>query len=171
MEDRFVVQSPVDASFLECHLLAVFDGHRGPEAAAFSAGNLRPVLADCFHQDSGESCLKVRKCISSTILLFLTADFVMEIDRAALASPVHANLTAAPCIANALLQVQECFLQLDRRFRREQDSQNQNSSTAQFHRSKKWPGCTALTALLIGSHIWIANAGQLHLATAGIIAT
>ncbi len=59
MEDRHVVESPVDPSFPEGHLLAVFDGHRGSEAAEFSAQNLRAVLATTLGDSSGESCLKV----------------------------------------------------------------------------------------------------------------
>lgn len=59
MEDRWVVDSPLDESLPATHLLAVFDGHRGPQAAGFCSGNLRRALWDCMEQESAPSCLKV----------------------------------------------------------------------------------------------------------------
>ena len=38
---------------------------------------------------------------------------------------------------------------------------NQDGLAEKSSAPKKWPGCTALAALIIGSQVWIANAGQL----------
>lgn len=45
MEDRHVIQEGL-ASCSSCHLLAVFDGHRGPEAAEYAAHHVVQQLQD-----------------------------------------------------------------------------------------------------------------------------
>ena len=71
MEDRHVVWSPVDPAFPDGHVLAVFDGHRGPEAADFAAQSLQATLARTAAEEvSGEACLKVCNLASLHCIAF-----------------------------------------------------------------------------------------------------
>lgn len=69
MEDRYVVESPLDESWPEAHLLAVFDGHRGAEAAEFSGRYLRGAFSKALGQGSAEACLKVAGSLLSIEIL------------------------------------------------------------------------------------------------------
>ena len=70
MEDRLVVASPM-AEQTEAHLLAVFDGHRGAEAADFAASCLESRLRDMWGSPSAEDALKASHwqavCLCTTI--------------------------------------------------------------------------------------------------------
>ncbi len=46
MEDRHLLACPMDGSTPPAHLLAVFDGHRGAEAAQCAADKLECCLCD-----------------------------------------------------------------------------------------------------------------------------
>lgn len=60
MEDRHVVNAPIDPAFPQGHLLAVFDGHRGAQAADYCAQSLRGALSKFLSRGpTGDSCLKV----------------------------------------------------------------------------------------------------------------
>lgn len=59
MEDRHCVACPMSAAEPEAHLLAVFDGHRGAEAADYAAANLETCLAKAWRCPSAEATLKV----------------------------------------------------------------------------------------------------------------
>ena len=45
MEDRHVIREDLEGQ-AGCHLLAVFDGHRGPQAAQYAAHHILQVLQD-----------------------------------------------------------------------------------------------------------------------------
>lgn len=45
MEDRHVIREDLEGQ-AGCHLLAVFDGHRGPQAAQYAAHHIPQVLQD-----------------------------------------------------------------------------------------------------------------------------
>jgi serine/threonine protein phosphatase PrpC len=59
MEDRHTLACPMERSCPEAHLMAVFDGHRGAEAAQFAADNLEDKLRDAWGATSAEAALKV----------------------------------------------------------------------------------------------------------------
>ena len=69
MEDRHVVETPLDPSLSQAHLLAVFDGHRGPEAAQFCAENVKAAFSHALTEGSAEACLKVVHLALSTFPL------------------------------------------------------------------------------------------------------
>ena len=56
--------------------------------------------------------------------------------------------------------LQEGFEKLDKKFRHEQGLPGRDGPAGNSSATEKWPGCTALAALLIGSQLWVANAGQ-----------
>lgn len=59
MEDRHTLACPMERSSPQAHLMAVFDGHRGAEAAQFAADNLECRLRDAWGAESAEAALKV----------------------------------------------------------------------------------------------------------------
>ncbi|KAK9828917.1 hypothetical protein WJX72_002777 [[Myrmecia] bisecta] len=114
MEDRHVIASPLGSS-TEGHLLAVFDGHRGAEAAEYAAGS---------------------------VLQHLTRHWC---------APTPAAALSRTCI------------DVDAFFREQQEEewrqrvQRMGPAAAS---ERRWPGCTALAALLWQNQLHIANAGD-----------
>lgn len=56
MEDTHVIQHQLGAQS-DCHLLAVFDGHRGPQAAEYAAQHFPATLADELQDQSPAEAL------------------------------------------------------------------------------------------------------------------
>lgn len=96
------------------HMLGVFDGHRGFEAADFCATELPDMLLQKLAEMSPKDALKAT---------FLEADSALE-------AVLDARRSSRP------------------------DSSSSSISSAWF------PGCTACVALVIGSELYVANAGD-----------
>lgn len=108
MEDRHVLQSGTSGP----HLFAVFDGHRGQEAAEYA----------------------------SRVFPRMLSQFLPEADS------VEAALAAT-------------FLEVDYRFQ-EEWSQDTVSRIAHHGGEERYPGCTALAAMVVGRRLLLANAGD-----------
>lgn len=67
MEDRHLLACPMEASCPPAHLMAVFDGHRGSEAAQYAVDNLECRLRDTWGDSSAEAALEVRCRHSSEV--------------------------------------------------------------------------------------------------------
>lgn len=68
MEDRHILVSPVADAEPASHLFAVFDGHRGAEAAHFAAAALEDRLRDSWARPSGEAALQVLPSLLQLLL-------------------------------------------------------------------------------------------------------
>lgn len=56
MEDSHLIQAELGHQ-ADVHLLAVFDGHRGPQAAQYAAEHIAAVVADRLQQHSTAGAL------------------------------------------------------------------------------------------------------------------
>ena len=114
MEDRHLVLSPLPGAPPHAHLFAVFDGHRGAEAAAFAAQALPRALAAAWAQPDAQP---------------------------------HSSLARA-------------FVQIDSAFRVLDEARAQGDAAANPAALRRYPGATAVAALLWGDAVYVANAGD-----------
>ena len=118
MEDRHVIASPLftgtaaESAATTAHLFAVFDGHRGAEAAQFAADALPRALA------------------------------------AAASAP---GCQAQESLAQAFVAVDAAFKAVD---------DTRAAASVAGGAARRYPGATAIAALVWGRHLYVANAGD-----------
>jgi serine/threonine protein phosphatase PrpC len=135
MEDRHVVVQGLGGD-ARVTLAAVFDGHRGHEAAAYAAAQLprNLLLASVLEGSSSSS--------SNT-----------AVHGASNEQP------AADASTGAALALKRSFLATDAAFWQEWQAEMHAHATAGQY-TERYPGCTALAAVLAGSQLFVANAGD-----------
>lgn len=74
MEDRHLVASPLPGAPPHAHLFAVFDGHRGAEAAAFAADSLPRALAAAWGAPGAQTHSSLAKAFVSVDAAFRAVD-------------------------------------------------------------------------------------------------
>jgi serine/threonine protein phosphatase PrpC len=134
MEDRHVVVQGLGGD-ARVTLAAVFDGHRGHEAAAYAAAQLP------------------RNLLLSSVLEGSSSSGNAAVVGAASKHPSADDITGA---ARAL---KRSFLATDAAFWQEWQAEMHAHATAGQY-TERYPGCTALAAVLAGSQLFVANAGD-----------
>jgi serine/threonine protein phosphatase PrpC len=132
MEDRHVVVQGLGGD-ARVTLAAVFDGHRGHEAAAYAAAQLprNLLLASVLEGSSSSPAVQV----------------------------ASSEQPAADDSTGAALALKRSFLATDAVFWQEWQAEMHAHATAGQY-TERYPGCTALAAVLAGSQLFVANAGD-----------
>jgi serine/threonine protein phosphatase PrpC len=136
MEDRHVVVQGLGGD-ARVTLAAVFDGHRGHEAAAYAAAQLprNLLLASVLEGSSSSS------------------------SGSAVVQGAGSEQPAADSSTGAALALKRSFLATDAAFWQEWQAEMHAHATAGQY-TERYPGCTALAAVLAGSQLFVANAGD-----------
>lgn len=164
MEDRQLMRACLGGDS-QVHVVGVFDGHRGHEAAAFAAAALPRAL----------QLASLRRAMRDE-----------RGDRALSGAAAYA-VSAQPAIgaSPAAAALREAFVDVDAAFRSEWRQQQQGSSSSVASASsgsisggdpfgssggagsapgksaaERFPGCTALAAVIAGGRLLVANAGD-----------
>jgi serine/threonine protein phosphatase PrpC len=133
MEDRHVVVQGLGGD-ARVTLAAVFDGHRGHEAAAYAAAQLpRNLLLASVLEGSSSSNTAVHGA--------------------------SREQPAADASTGAALALKRSFLATDAAFWQEWQAEMHAHATAGQY-TERYPGCTALAAVLAGSQLFVGNAGD-----------
>ncbi|KAF6258184.1 phosphatase 2C-like domain-containing protein [Scenedesmus sp. NREL 46B-D3] len=135
MEDRHVVVQGLGGD-ARVTLAAVFDGHRGHEAAAYAAAQLpRNLLLASVLEGSSSS------------------------GEHAAAQSAGSEQPAADDCSGAAVALKRAFLATDAAFWQEwQAEMHAHAAAGQY--TERYPGCTALAAVLAGPQLLVANAGD-----------
>ena len=143
MEDAHVVLSPLRADAPGAHLFCVFDGHRGAEAAGFAAASLSRALlaAACGAADGGDEERDWDGSGAGTVPS---------------GSSPPPPPPPPPNPAESLLRA---FVATDAAFAAS-DEARCASEAASSGKPRRCPGAAACCALLWGSKLYVANAGD-----------
>jgi len=157
MEDRHVVARDLNGQS-GVHLLAVFDGHRGAAAAEYAASGLLPWIKRL-------TCPDNRDVMMATENEHLTSS---------------SSAPGVPVTSPAQL-LHETLIRLDRGYVGEESARwadrldraattnggTTTTTTTSEHGTlgtlglrRSYAGCTAITALIVGNGLWIANLGD-----------
>lgn len=151
MEDRHVVVQGLGGD-PRVILAAVFDGHRGFEAAAYAAGQLpRNLLLASVRASSCQSAGQQQQLQDGSNS--------SSRDPAA----VHGAGSEQPCEDNSsdtAVALKQAFLATDAAFWQEWQAELHGRSSAAQQHTERYPGCTALAAVVAGRQLFVANAGD-----------
>lgn len=149
-EDRHVVVQGLGGD-ADVTLAAVFDGHRGSEVAAYAAAQLpRHLLVASVQLGGGGSSASGPSASpptpSSSSSSSSNSNSVVE-------EPV-ADSSSGPSQA-----LQQAFLATDAGFWQTWQAEMHANATV-GHYAERYPGCTALAAVVAGTQLFVANAGD-----------